>query len=375
MTQGINSFSFTGFGPNDKRRRSVPTPGSYTKTIHYPVRVGDFPLTWRVWNSTYWHHTCAYGGSKPKNWDPYYGDFNSGKGGSYMERHTLALSRYLTYEHDPRAYNDAVSRFMDKLKNSELNLAVSLGEYSETRRMIGNALSSMGRVTTMARRLRRELLHNPSLVISKAWLGMKYGWLPLYNDVYNLLNHTSQTYKETVVKAQRTIRTHSKLSDRNVYLGKLGWYVNRTCTVKRISKVELKAKVSPSSQEAFELQRITSLNPLTIAWELTPFSFVVDWFYDVGGYLEAQEFALANGLVFSDGYMTKVALVDAKEIWTSASHSGQADGYKYVVNKERTRMTSFPRPMAPTLKFDLGSQRIMSAASLLRTVLLGGLKH
>lgn len=375
LNQGSDSFSFTGFGSNDKRRRSVPTPGTYNKTKWLPVRVYDTPLFWRVWNSTYWHHTTAFGSAKPKNWDSYYGNFNSGKGTSYMERHTVALSRYLVAEHDPRAWNDAVQKFMDKLKNSELNLAVSLGEYRETQRMVRNAVASAGRVVTMARRLRRELLHNPSLVISKAWLGMKYGWLPLYNDVYNLLNHTTHTYNSTVVRTQRRIKTSQTLADKNVYLGKLGWYVNRTCKVNRVSMVEFKAKVSPSSQEAFELSRITSLNPLTVAWELTPFSFVVDWFYDVGGYLAAQEFALANGLIFSDGYSTRTSWVDAQEWWTPSSGTGVAYGQKYNVIKERLRMTSFPRPMSPVLKLDLGSQRIMSAASLLRTVLLGGLKH
>lgn len=366
-------FNFSGFGRNRPKEKDVPTPGEYVKWRYVGMRaLSDMIQT---------------SGVNP-------GVYNDIKilQGSWLNFQTADSIVGLGPIHRADVYNDALSRIYEKLKDSELNLAVSLGEYKETAKMIASAFNSMGQVIKIARQVRRDitqpsklrkllrkgetlhdLMHNPSLAISRAWLGYKYGWLPLYNDVYNALHHTTQTYRTISVKARR--RKHDTTYGTRKSLNLWGpFYVNEYSQVERDSQCEIRFNCTVSNQAAFELTRITSLNPLTIAWELTPFSFVVDWFFDVGGYLQAQENALGLGLIFGDGYVTKTAWYTAKCDWYSYNGSGRGQSTKYGALKSRVRLTSFPRPVFPSLKLDLGSQRIMSAASLLRTVLLGGLK-
>lgn len=349
------TFSFTGFGANDPKYKRRPTGGSYT--IQLVKRVQG---SWWAANN---------GPGKPL-------DYSTG----YMEGGESSLMWGSEYapSHDSAVYNKAVTKLYDKLKDSDLNLAVSVGEYRETSRMISQALRSMGRVTSLAREARRQVLHNPSLLISKVWLGMKYGWLPLYNDVYNLLNYSSRKF----VSNDFTARS-SKVT--NVYRKRTLSGLQRYSYLKgtTFSKCEVGVTAKPSNTTAFEISRITSLNPLSIAWELVPFSFVVDWFFDVGGYLSAQENACGMGLIFERGYTTRTSGHKLEDTWvqsftqSSVPTSGGAvgKGMSYRVQKDRSTALDFPRPYFPTLKLDLGSQRIMSAASLFRTTLLGGIRH
>lgn len=47
-------------------------------------------------------------------------------------------------------------------------------------------------------------------------------------------------------------------------------------------------------------QSLGLLDPLTLAWELIPFSFVVDWFLPVGTYL--SQLTALNGLTLMNGF-------------------------------------------------------------------------
>jgi hypothetical protein len=72
-----------------------------------------------------------------------------------------------------------------------------------------------------------------------------------------------------------------------------------------------------------DLPSIRADLPLT-AWELVPYSFVVDWFYDVGSFLEAHTLAVkASGLAIGDGYdVTLVRNLDNVTHTLAAGWSG-----------------------------------------------------
>lgn len=104
-------------------------------------------------------------------------------------------------------------------------------------------------------------------------------------------------------------------------------------------------------------------------------SFVLDWFVDIGGYLQLQEAALGNGLAFKRGFLTVSNLNFYKARVYGAGKSGtniyQVDlqGSRRVTSKSRTRLFAFPRPAYPTVQVDLGWQRILSAGALLAQAL------
>lgn len=368
-----DEFSFSGFGSGDKRRKRIATPGSYHRLIVEPCR-GSKTLLQRNVSSN------PIGRIRFQNVE--IGAFE------VVESCSPALPNPLLLDpaFDSAVYNRALSSMYDKLRASEANLAVSLGEAGETGRMLRKALDSITQVVTWARRAKRQAIQNPSKTISEIWLSYKYGWLPLYNDVYAYLNWASRHFDEMTFEGYSRRREDYAVAGTSTTTSS----PQVPCKWSQKGVIEQKCRVSVtcavSDTLAFDRSRITSLNPLSVAWELVPLSFVADWFIDVGGYLQNMEAALGSGLTFKRGYYTQVVVTnldithsyDHQFVSTILGAGGPAGFYSkgklYRARKQRVLLSGFPRPQAPRFSVSLGWQRIISAAALIRTILLGRVK-
>jgi len=107
-----------------------------------------------------------------------------------------------------------------------------------------------------------------------------------------------------------------------------------------------------------------------------PYSFVVDWALDIGGYLRNAETALIQGSSFLSGYWSQSEVYDTT-LDHSDSYSVQASPNDLFVGTNRHKgnirfrrysrsvMGSYPFPNVPSLKVQMGASRIISAAALL----------
>jgi len=379
------SFSFSGFGNNDPRWKKAYNAGTYT------IDFNSRPHGTKSSTESYYFQP-----SVQRTWT---GNLDGQVQPTWLNTSLPALGFSDT------VYNNAVTKLYDQIKDTELNLALTIGERKETYKMVQNAARSLGRIYTLAKKVRREvgnalvrrdkkyfqrisravkgnpdvyeMMHSPSKAIAGAWLSYKYGWLPLYSDVHALMEFSTRRFDLREFKA-RASRTDNKI-DRALLASPSVWKVE-TILDRHTALIIVKAKVRDSN--AFDLSRVTSMNPLSIAWELVPFSFVVDWFVDVGGYLANMEAALGAGLDFHSGMVTRVNVQKSSiEIYGTETGGYYPTSFTtsynvkprvvYRVLKTRTLLSGFPRPELPSFKVSLGSQRIMSAASLIRTVLLG----
>lgn len=121
-----------------------------------------------------------------------------------------------------------------------------------------------------------------------------------------------------------------------------------------------------SSSLLANLARISSLNPVSIAYEALPYSFVVDWFIDIGGWLRNVESAFVYGASFkggrvSQGHRSKSDLRD--EIARSDYRSYQT-AYSQQVCFTRTPLGSMPMPRFPTFKMNFGLERTLNALAI-----------
>lgn len=129
-----------------------------------------------------------------------------------------------------------------------------------------------------------ELLKHPDRAFRKLgdqWMAYRYGIMPLvysYRDALRMLHRGQQvkTHKSRTITPYDSGATLPPSNTRYWVCDVVGSVVVRGTVFQHF--------------ESDEIARISSLgvNPLVTAWELIPYSFVADWFVNVGDYLAAS---------------------------------------------------------------------------------------
>lgn len=269
-------------------------------------------------------------------------------------------------------YNMALERLNRKVRG-DMDLGVSLAELHSTVRMT----RALNDVFNFARGAGRTTGIGSTRDLANGWLQFTYGWKPLLSDVFGIADESIRRVVATLEKVKATARL-TLTGQRNLTRYFLGANVpsvaqgtgSQACTI--VCTLEV-----PSS--SFDLARWTSLNPVSLAWELIPYSFVVDWFVDVGSYLRNLETALLYKTRFRSGYVSELYAYDGTEVLKQGLYtipSGKLALLTPLVGViqgdrrfQRSILTSYPFPRAPTFQVDLSSNRLISAAALLRQLL------
>lgn len=278
---------------------------------------------------------------------------------------------YPSIENFDSHYQAALDRLNEKVRGS-LDISVALGELGSTARMIRSCLTFDGfvrRLDGLYRSERRRMRVQGSAYLKRpadVWLEYTYGWKPLISDIYSAAD---ESVRYSLNRLQRVSASYvERLSDGAFYSS----VPNRRYPFKRtgVKGVKLGLVLDvPSSR--FDIARWTSLNPASIAWELMPYSFVVDWFYDIGGALRSFETALAYGSRFKTGYRSNFVYGSHR---ASLAYDGPYQGTRLVytgVNESnlkyfsRTKLLSYPFPRPPSFEVKMGWRRLLSSAALL----------
>lgn len=134
--------------------------------------------------------------------------------------------------------------------------------------------------------------------LSGQWLELSYGWIPLVQDIHNSVDVLSRPLPPLKVTARVSHSNNTHPSKTEIRY----WHRRMSCGCK------IKA-VHPNVLLASQLGLV---NPMTIAWEVVPFSFVVDWFVPVGRFLES--FTDFVGVDLSDQWTTRFADVTVQKL-------------------------------------------------------------
>lgn len=120
------------------------------------------------------------------------------------------------------------------------------------------------------------------------WLAYRYGFMPLLYSAEDAINavHTpkspfEQTHQVTF-KGKLNLKSQTITSGGG---GSGGSYLKFDVTTKRTLEYSYRLRATVSYRDS--LMNRLGLNAWTIPktlWEIVPFSFVVDWFYDLGGW-------------------------------------------------------------------------------------------
>lgn len=230
---------------------------------------------------------------------------------------------------------------LKRLKDQKVNLGVAFGERAETAELIAHSLGRIVRGIKAAKHLdvkglAKALALDTSRVgklknVKKPfelWLEAQYGWMPLLSDVHGavtvLKERDRQNPKRYIVSvyAKAKEKFQEEFGPYNwsgVYSGgRLAMYNRRDI----VDQCRVSLHYYLDNPFLASLASLGVTNPLDIAWELLPFSFVADWFLPIGDYINVLDATL--GYIFKGGDATGVRRVSGKWFTT-----GPAVGYKH----------------------------------------------
>lgn len=118
---------------------------------------------------------------------------------------------------------------------------------------------------------------------SDVWLEFSFGWKPLIQDIYSAVDHLQNPIKSIRPKGTAWM-PHSGKTEQG---SQKDWY-NQGWTMQSILGRKFSKQgctVTISNPNQYLANRLGLVNPAEVAWELIPFSFVVDWFVNVGEFL------------------------------------------------------------------------------------------
>lgn len=248
--------------------------------------------------------------------------YNPGRSDMDIYLGTSGAGRY------PRTSENLVNRAevecMNKLKDSDMNLGESIATINQTLDMIANSLTELLNLIRLAkhrrlvtrkkwdeaarnRRIRNLYLERTGkrpipharymkakglpvkrpkpYSLADSWLQYIYGWSPFLNDVQNLIKLINHGVPAVPVKAVRNLTERHALPRGDLFPTSAPYSFSAKGKIESGVKVRIDASVT--NPALAQLDALGLINPLSLAWELIPFSFVLDWLVPVGSAIAA----------------------------------------------------------------------------------------
>lgn len=285
------------------------------------------------------------------------------------------------------AERKARSRLIASIQRMHANVAQNVGEYRQvqgmfldTARRFAFAYRSLRRgdangflrEISISRRDKHNLLNSGPYNIRRRapelWLQYAYGWSPLCSDIYAVIGNWYKRMEEGYPILAQGVGGHQPNVATSQYVVCDEAFKNETVFKSRIVKYKVWYEIDNSRIANMSSWGLT--NPALLAWELLPYSFVVDWFLPVGDWLSSVNYDV--GLYFKKGVRIGLAENTYARVYSprprtstriySASGTDVYQDRRFV----REKLTSFPA--APRPRFDKGGlrgRRVANALALL----------
>lgn len=250
---------------------------------------------------------------------------------------------------------------------------------------IGNILAERAKTFEMIKELCKRLLafkRNPlaflSYVkpgaftknVSNDFLAFQFGLRPLIQDIYEsaeALKKAAATVDADVVTVKASAKGEDSLSLVSYETPtpyKREWEISESVSV----HYSLDYKVISGASAA--LSQLGLQNPAEIAWEVMPWSFVIDWILPVGNYI--RSLSADAGLAYQSGTKTTVTkrTYSLKRTLTMSQSATKTvvsqTGSYFSESKVRIGIPSPPTPRLPEFKSPISVYHILELLALLR---------
>lgn len=298
---------------------------------------------------------------------------------------------------DPNSYleqparNAALQEFTSKIRDrlASFSGGVAAGELGETLRMIRNPAKALRRsageylATLKKGKHRYKRSKDRKQFLAETYLEYAFGWSPLIGDINDAIASLAR-WNEGVVNSDYVTAwgeardVDETETDLFAYgLCRVDWTWRRDYKVKYIFRGKVRAEVAhPTLGQHFGF-RVEEFVPT--AWELLPYSFLVDYFSNVGEVLVGWSYG-SSLLKWTNHTIVREAEIRAidQRVPVQMMESAyslykwrllQFRPMRYAVRTKTVDRTTWTGSLVPDLQFEvpgMGSQKWVNMAALLR---------
>lgn len=229
------------------------------------------------------------------------------------------------------------------------------------------------------RRISDDLKKGKASSLADRWLQLQYGAIPLLSDVHGAAEQLARMADKPWPLRVTTSRSF-KYNGTNTAPGEQ-W---NTCPVRRRENTVYTRKYVYVFTQNYE--HLSSLaawgitNPLAVAYELQPWSFVYDWFLRIGEWIDT--FDATAFLQFDKGCTTSFEKVEVRYKASATRSLDDGDfwecfgrAYGLDVKVRRVALSGFVHPAMPRLGTFLTPTRTANAVALTLQQYFGGWKY
>lgn len=277
---------------------------------------------------------------------------------------------------------NTIGKLKDAIQGSGFDMSIFLGTSHQTLRMLASNITGIAQALVFAKKGRmfdaakvlgthgvpfvnkNRPVATTAAVMSSRWLELQYGWKPLVQDIYDGSSYVAQQLSVPMMVKYRARTTKRAIV--SIPPNSEGWktqYGYHTYGI--IASVKERLSLMPS---------LGLTDPVNLAWELLPWSFVIDWFVPIGDWLSAKTYVSrldATYMVSGKTYGISKNYGTTAAGWSITPVGGA--GYAKEVYFDRVVSASFslPLPKVKSLEKVASWAHVRNAIALATQVTLG----
>lgn len=249
--------------------------------------------------------------------------------------------------------NQATIKFYQEAANTNALLPLILKERQQTIDMVTEKVMKLVALKrNFLKELRKSWKRNDHNIVPQRWLEYRYGWLPTILDINTLINKPLGL-PSALCEGKAFARYDStgyKEGD---------WEFNQNGFI----SARVQALLIPRDPFMKSASQYGIANPSLVVWEAVPYSFVADWVFNVGGYLE--HLGALNGLeCINPTYSWRHTFHQEAYAKARTGLTSGYSSYKGTYGERKLGTPSYPNPFIPNNGMDLF--RFFDAAALLK---------
>jgi hypothetical protein len=245
----------------------------------------------------------------------------------------LAITPKILLATEIQALDDkVVAKLYSKLLDQKVDLATALAEGAKTVSTITDLLMRLlqfilglyrldpSKVTRGILGLFKDLLPLNKKRLANDFLAYRYGITPLMSDISGSVKQIAEYFDSEPKVFARSRK--KQVIDNSSYEWEPTSFGFERMRVQDVTTIEVAYKVTYAIEDlgSRRLAELGFTNPVNVNWELTPFSFVIDWFLPIGNYL--RDMSSASGLRFKECSRTTVIRKNQTRVYQHILEAG-----------------------------------------------------